>query len=174
MKYKFKHHWSDWVLRIICVWISSLFLSDSFLYIYNAIFNFKGSIYQPLGYWVIQIYHGHFFLENILSITPSSPQAIFGLSIHLILGFFFSILYVFIIYFRFDFNHRFRDGIIYGLCLILFPLFIELPALGYGLLGIKMPYYFLFIIRTIVFHLLFGIGMALGLNLFTLIRHKKY
>lgn len=161
------------LLRIIFVWLTSLVLGDSFLFVFNTIFKLKGSIYLPLGFWAVNIYHGHFFIDNIVNMIPNTSELWLGLAIHIFLGLVFSFIFVWIIYVRFDFKHRFRDGLIYGLCLILFPLFIELPALGFGVLGIKMPNYFLVLSRTIIFHLIFGTGMALGLTLYTRIFQKQ-
>lgn len=168
---KFKYSWSEWIARIICVWMISLFLGDAFLTIFNVIFKMKSSLYQILGIWAENLYHGHFFV-NVSNIEPSVSQSLLGFAVHSSLALVFSIIYVIIIYVRFDFNHRFRDGLIYGLCLILFPLFVELPAFGFGILGIKMPHYFLVISRTIAFHLIFGLGMALGLTLYEVVFKK--
>ncbi len=53
-------------------------------------------------------------------------------------------------------------GPIFGLVLAFFPLFIQLPSMGAGFLGMNNSNHFLLLARVLVAHFSLGVGLAVG------------
>jgi hypothetical protein len=55
-----------------------------------------------------------------------------------------------------------RNGLLFGWITMIFPFFVQMPAMGMGILASNTATPVLIMLRTLVHHSSFGLGLALG------------
>ncbi|HBB52939.1 MAG TPA: hypothetical protein DCZ80_03450 [Legionellales bacterium] len=159
--------------RILFIALFATVLSDIFVHLFNYFYHLPQGVLAPLGRWVAGFPQGNFYLENIFN-EPTLPyETQLGALIHAFIALTFSFFYIILLRSVFGFDHDVRDGLIYGLALMFFPLIFEMPAMGLGYFGMNIANHKLILARLVGDHLFFGLGLGLGLELFNCLFDKK-
>lgn len=159
--------------RILFVALFATLLSDIFIHLFNYINHLPQGVLAPLGRWVLGFPEGHFYVENIFNEATKPYETQVGSITHAIVALIFTGFYIILLNHLFEFKHDLRDAIIYGLLLMIFPLMLEMPAMGLGYFGMNIANQKLILVRLLGDHFFFGLGLGLGLELFNRLFDKK-
>lgn len=154
------------------------FLAVLFLNIAAYLFSVAADLPQNnfglLGRWMNMMAHGR-FMATAISSEPAVPHELaIGLLGHLFTSFVFTLMYLLTCTY-----HPIRkvpplfSGLLFGLILMVFPMFVEYPAMGVRVFAHQWPYMTLGLLRIITCHAFFGIGLGLGRMLLEYIRNAR-
>lgn len=115
-----------------------------------------------LGRWFVMLFHGQYYTSAILAMPAVPYEDFIGLSGHIVIGFIFSTGYVCFIQQDLPALKQLCHSVVFSLCLAVFPLFLELPSMGSGVLGLSSPEPLMVIIRVLSNHFCFGLGLGVG------------
>ena len=153
--------------------LATLFLNIA-VYIFSMAAELPQSNFGLLGRWIYMITQGRFVTPD-LSLEPFVPheQAI-GVLGHLLTSFIFTFLYL-LACMRYSIRKMspILSGLLCGLALMIFPIFIEYPAMGVRVFAYQWPYITPILLRIITCHFFFGIGLGLGRLLLEYIRDAR-
>lgn len=162
--------------EVTCVFFMSLFFMHFAGVFYSKMFHIPVSSVNNwvfLGAWLYDIEsYQQLFSSSFLRQIFFSHEKIIGLSFHLFVAILFSILYVFIRHRYFEKVPKIILGLLLGIVLTAFPFFLELPSMGYGIMGLHTQQPLLTVLRVFMMHGFFGIGLGVG-SLFYAILPRK-
>ena len=153
--------------------LATLFLNIA-AYLFSMAVNLPQSNFGLLGRWIDMMAHGRFITSSI-SNEPAIPHELaIGLLGHLFTGFMFTLIYLLACTY-----HPIRkispilSGLLFGLILMVFPMFVEYPAMGVRVFSEQWPYITASSLRIITCHIFFGLGLGFGRILLEYIRNAR-
>lgn len=114
------------------------------------------------GRWFSIVFEGRFFIPSIGGETARPAEYVIGLSAYYFVSLIFAAAYVIIVEKFLDRRLGLINGIVFGLVTLFFPLFVQLPSMGQGIMAIHSANPLITIGRTLVHHTSFGLGLGLG------------
>lgn len=153
--------------------LAILFLNIA-AYLFSIAANLPQNNFGLLGRWMDMICHGQFTSPSISNEPAVSHELALGLLGHLFTSFIFTLTYL--LFCTIPFFRKISpliSGLLFGLILMVFPLFIEYPAMGIHVFAVQWPYLTFGILRIITCHAFFGIGLGLGRLLLEYIRNAR-
>jgi Protein of unknown function (DUF2938) len=159
--------------RILFITLMAAGFSDLFIHFFNHFFDLPQEIFAPLGRWVMGFQKGHFYVDNINTVASYPHESLIGFIVHLGTALIFAYTFLLLLRYFLGFEHDLRDGMLYGSILMLIPLLIEMPAMGLGYFGMNIANQGLVLTRLAGVHIIFGLGMGLSNELYTLLFVKK-
>jgi Protein of unknown function (DUF2938) len=114
-----------------------------------------------VGRWLLYLPAGIFRHSNIHSASPKDKECIVGWITHYMIGIAFATMFV-----AFAGNDWLRHptlipAIVFGVITVLAPFFILQPALGFGFAASKTPNPAQARLRSLMNHIMFGVGLYL-------------
>jgi hypothetical protein len=123
---------------------------------------------ELLGRWVGCFPTGTFLHSTILA-TPSVPhEKLVGLVSHYLIGLTLSSVLLFPHVRVWHRRVTFRTGVVFGLATCIFPWFLMFPAMGFGIMALRLPNPTTLTLFSACNHVAFGIGIFLWNNLIPL------
>ena len=128
---------------------------------------FGKSHWNLVGRWVAGIPHGK--LKNSeISKSPSVPfESALGWGFHYLTGIIYGVMYIGICL-LIETPPSFISAVAFGVLTAVAPFFILMPGMGMGVLARKTPTPLKNCLSSLFVHAIFGVGLWLGSQLFTL------
>lgn len=114
------------------------------------------------GRWFLMVFNGHFVTPDIAA-EPALPfEYAVGFSAYYAVSLIFASAYLIIFEVLLRRQLGFLNGLAFGLATIVFPLLVQMPAMGSGVFGLKSQIPLALFGRTLVQHACFGLGLGAG------------
>lgn len=142
--------------------LAALFLNIA-LYLFSMVADLPQGNFGLLGRWINMLIHGQFSTISI-SNEPAIPheQAI-GILGHLFTSCAFTFMYLLTCTcLTIRKIPPILSGVLFGLVLMVFPIFLEYPSMGVRVFGEQWPYITPNLLRIVTCHFFFGVGLGLG------------
>lgn len=120
-----------------------------------------------IGRWIRYMPEGIFVHSNISTARKKRGECTVGWVLHYMIGIMFAIVFALIVGNQWMYHPTFVPAISFGLGTVAAPLFIMQPAFGFGFAATKTSKPMQAIIRSVMNHSVFGVGLyvfALLLN----------
>ena len=121
-----------------------------------------------VGRWYLGILRGRFFSSDIAAAPALAGEARAALVGHYLIGIVLSVFYVVAAGWLGVAPSGFVVAVGYGLATCVFPWFLVLPALGFGVLGVNGPPRLRLFTSSVLNHLFYGLGLWWSSNLLQL------
>jgi hypothetical protein len=146
------------------VWIGGIgtLIMDAWLLLRQRLFGVPPLNYALLGRWVGYISRGCFVHESIAKTPALRYERALGWSAHYSIGISFAALLLLIWGVEWSHHPTLLPALTIGLGTVIAPLFIMQPAMGLGIAGSKTPNPTANRLRSVVTHLIYGLGLYLA------------
>jgi len=145
-------------LKTIVVGIGATAAVDVFTFLLS-LFTHKGHGILYIGRWVAYIFKGQ-FVHNTIRETPSiENELLIGWLTHYAIGIAFAFALVMVFGKNWLNSPSLPPAMITGNVTLFIPICIVQPALGFGIAFSKIPHAPLLIIKIILIHAVYGIGL---------------
>jgi len=121
-----------------------------------------------VGRWYLGIARGRFVHSDIAAAPELAGEASAALVGHYLIGIVLSVFYFVVAGFLGVAPSGFLIAVGYGLATCVFPWFLVLPALGFGVFGVKGPPELKLFTSSVLNHLFYGLGLWWSCNLLRL------
>lgn len=149
------------ILKIVLIGIGATLMVDIWGFV-QSLFKIKSLDYRFVGRWIANFPKGKFFHENIMKTEPVRVEVIMGWTAHYLIGIGFSFL-LFIVYGKEWIEEPMLfPAVLIGLITVVAPLFIMQPAFGFGIASSKLPSPNMRRIKSLMTHLIYGIGLYIS------------
>jgi hypothetical protein len=150
------------ILIIICIGVAATLLTDLWNLFLRHGFNIQSLNFCFLGRWILYMPNGK-FMHNTIKITAPKPfECVIGWIAHYSIGIILTLLFIILAPADWIIQPTFLPALLYGITTVIFPLFILQPSLGLGMASSKTPNPTQARIKSIVTHLVFGVGLWLS------------
>lgn len=150
------------LFRIVVMALAAATFADIGRAIYGWLTGTPGANWSLSGRWFLMVFDGHPFTPSIAAEPPLPFEYAVGYSAYYAVSFIFASAYLILFEGLLRRPLGLRNGIAFGLATILFPLLVQLPAMGSGFFGLKTPMPLAIVGRTLVQHICFGLGLGAG------------
>jgi len=147
---------------IVFIGIISTLLTDLWNLILKRGFNIQSLNFCFLGRWILYMPDGTFRHNNIKAMPPKSFECVIGWIAHYSIGIVLTLLFILLAPVDWIIQPTLLPALIYGICTVIFPLFILQPSLGLGLASSNTPNPTQARIKSIFTHIIFGVGIWLS------------
>ena len=146
----------------IGIGIGATLFTDLWNFFLNRSFNIQSLNFCFLGRWILYMPYGKFRHPNIKAVPSKSFECVIGWLVHYSIGVVLTL--VFIHFARVDWLVRptLLPALLYGICTVVFPLFILQPSLGLGMASSNTPNPMQARIKSMMTHIIFGVGLWLS------------
>jgi Protein of unknown function (DUF2938) len=161
---------NEFILRSIFIGVGATAVMDlwaSFL----RIFKVPSLNFAFLGRWIGHISRGKFLHAKISNSAPIRHELLIGWCAHYAIGISFAGLLLLVFGLEWGGNPTLLPALYIGVGTVIAPLLILQPALGAGIASRKTPTPLFNSLKSLVTHLVFGIGLYLAAALLTLLYH---
>lgn len=148
-------------LKIILIGTGATVAIDCFTYIIS-LFGHKPRGILFVGRWLAYFPKGKFFHNTIIETPSIVNELIIGRITHYSIGILFAFLLVKVYGGKWLEKPRLFPAIIIAMITLITPFFILQPALGFGIALSNMPHQIPLLIKTLLIHLVYGIGLYLS------------
>ncbi|MDP4823896.1 MAG: DUF2938 domain-containing protein [Aestuariivirgaceae bacterium] len=156
------HNWGLFGVRAIIAGLAAASMADAGRALYQMLSGFPPVNWSISGRWFLMVFQGEPYVPNI-GMAPSLPHEwLAGHIAYYTISLVFAGLYLFCLSQIFHRKPGLGNGLMFGLITLVFPLFVQMPAMGLGVLALNAPTTVLVLLRTLVHHASFGLGLALG------------
>lgn len=161
MSYKVNHFIV--VLNLAFIAISATALIDLWTYCLKRFFKIASLNYALVGRWVLIFIHsGQFKHQHITQAPKQKNEKIWGWLLHYLIGFAFTCCFIAITGISWLQQPEILSAILFGIATVLFPFLIMQPCFGLGLFAHKVPHPQQARLKSIVTHMLFGLGLFIS------------
>lgn len=150
------------IFVIICIGVVATLLTDLWNLLLKHGFNIQSLNFCFLGRWILYIPNGTFRHNSIKIATPKPFECVIGWIAHYSIGIVLTLLFIILAPGDWINQPTLLPALLYGICTVIFPLFILQPSLGLGMASSKTPNPTLARIKSIVTHIIFGVGLWLS------------
>lgn len=147
---------------IVLIGIFSTLLTDLWNLILKRGFNIQSLNFCFLGRWILYMPGGTFWHNSIRAAPPKSFECVIGWIAHYSIGIVLALLFILLAPVDWIIQPTLLPALIYGICTVIFPLFILQPSLGLGLASSNTPNPTQARIKSIFTHIIFGVGLWLS------------
>lgn len=157
-----KYNWVSFIISTIIAGLVAASIADAGRSLYQLLSGFPPVDWSVSGRWFLMLLKGEPFVPNI-RVLPALPyELLVGHLAYYSISLSFAGLYLFCLERVFHRKPSLGNGLMFGLITLFFPLFVQMPAMGMGVLALNTPTTFLVLMRTVVHHSSFGFGLAMG------------
>ncbi|MCQ0111521.1 DUF2938 domain-containing protein [Zhouia amylolytica] len=147
------------ILKTTLVGIGATIFMDLYALTLRNLFKIPSLNYALLGRWLGHIPKGKFYHLNIITSTPINKELALGWIAHYGIGIGFAFILRQTYGEAWLSNPTILPAIIIGLTTIIAPFFIMQPAFGFGIAGSKLPQPNLVRLKSLLTHLIYGLGL---------------
>ena len=115
-----------------------------------------------LGRWTLLLLEGRWATSDIRTEAPKRLEKPLGLALHYSIGVVLAAAYLLLPAAR----NGISIAVAFGLLTNVFPWFLMFPSMGFGVAGERSPPEALLFRTSLVGHLVYGLGLWLGISLF--------
>lgn len=157
------HH----MITAVIVGIGATLITDLWNLFLRHSFHIRSLNFCFLGRWILYMPDGILRHHNISETKPKSFECLTGWLVHYTIGISLTVFFVIIVSDHWLKQPAFFPALFYGICTVVFPLFILQPALGSGMASSKTKNPLQARLKSLMTHLIFGIGLWVSAHAFT-------
>jgi hypothetical protein len=150
------------IFVIISIAIIATLLTDLWNLFLKHGFNIQSLNFCFLGRWILYMPDGIFRHNSIKATPPKSFECVIGWIAHYSIGVVLTLLFIILAPVNWIIYPILLPALLYGICTVIFPLFILQPSLGLGIASSNTPNPAQARIKSIMTHIVFGIGLWLS------------
>ena len=150
------------LFRIVVMALAAATFADIGRTLYGWLTGTPGANWSLSGRWFLMVFDGHPITPNIAAEPPLPFEYPVGYSAYYVVSFLFAAAYLILFKGLLRRPLGLWNGLAFGLATILFPLLVQMPAMGSGFFGLNTPMPLAIFGRTLVQHTCFGIGLGAG------------
>jgi hypothetical protein len=148
------------ILAALGIGIGATLFTDLWNLFLKRSFNIRSLDFCLLGRWILYIPHGIFRHNNIKATKPKSYECVIGWLAHYSIGISLTLIFIAMVSLNWI-RLTFFSALLYGICTVVFPLFVLQPSLGLGFASSKTPKPVQARLKSLATHVVFGIGIWL-------------
>jgi hypothetical protein len=149
------------LLRILFAGLMAATVADVCRVLYQWATGFPPANWSVSGRWFLNVLSGQFYVPGIAT-APALPHELFtGHAAYYTIAMIFAAAYLIGLAFL-GRRPSLANGLAFGLATMPFPFLVQMPLMGMGVFAIDTATPGLIMLRTLVHHSSFGIGLALG------------
>lgn len=148
-----------YILVAVGIGIGATFITDLWNLFLKRSFNIESLNFCILGRWIMYMPAGTFWHPGIKTTPPKSFECVFGWLAHYTIGVVLTFLFILIVSVDWLTKPILLPALFYGISTVVFPLLVLQPMLGLGLASSKTPNPAQARIKSIMTHIMFGIGL---------------
>lgn len=150
------------LFRIVIIALAAATFADIGRTLYGWLTGTPGANWSLSGRWFLMVFQGHPFTPNIAA-EPALPfEYPVGYGAYYAVSLIFAAAYMMLFEGLLRRPLGLRNGLAFGLATIVFPLLVQMPAMGSGFFGLNTPMPLAIFGRTLVQHSCFGLGLGAG------------
>lgn len=154
--------WARFTITTIVGSLAAASMADAGRSLYESLSGFPPVNWSVSGRWFLMVLKSEPYVPNIATATKLPNELLAGHVGYYTISIVFAGIYLFCLDKIFHRKPSLGNGLAFGLITLIFPLFLQMPAMGMGILALHAPTTMLVLMRTVVHHLSFGFGLALG------------
>lgn len=149
------------LLKISAIGVGATLILDLWNFLLGR-FGIKSLDYRFVGRWIGNFVNGKFYHSNIMMTPPVQNELFIGWAAHYLIGISFSFMLIMVFGNGWLEKPLLLPAILIGLATVIAPLFIMQPALGFGIASSNLPNPIVRVLKSIITHLVYGIGLYLS------------
>ena len=153
---------ADLLLRILLIGAGATLAMDLWAWLRRKAFGIPSLDYALVGRWLGHMTRGRFHHASIVAASPVPAERAVGWIAHYAIGIAFAALPVAIAGTEWVGAPTLAPALVAGLVSVAAPFFVMQPALGFGVAASRTPQPRVARQRSVVTHLVFGIGLYLA------------
>ncbi|NQZ32043.1 MAG: DUF2938 domain-containing protein [Oceanospirillaceae bacterium] len=118
--------------------------------------------YALVGRWIIYMSSGRFRHNDITTAQPIKTELKIGWVAHYIIGIIFAAALILLTGNEWLNTPSVQPAILFGILTVCFPFFLMQPGMGFGIAAAKTPTPNIARLRSLMTHLIFGLGLYLS------------
>jgi hypothetical protein len=150
------------IFVIMFIGIVATILTDLWNLFLKHGFNIQSLNFCFLGRWILYMPDGIFRHNSIKATPPKSFECVIGWIAHYSIGVVLTLLFIILAPVDWIIHPILLPALLYGICTVIFPLFILQPSLGLGIASSNTPNPAQARIKSIMTHIIFGVGLWLS------------
>jgi hypothetical protein len=152
-----------YLYAIVWIGIGATLFTDLWNLFLKRVFNIQSLNFCFLGRWILHMPNGKFRHDNIKATPPKSMECVIGWIAHYSIGIVLTLFFIILAPDDWIIRPTLLPALLYGICTVVFPLFILQPSLGLGLASSKTANPMQARIKSMMTHIIFGIGIWLSM-----------
>ena len=157
-----KHNWALFIFRSLIAGLAAATAADAGRTLYQLATGFPPVNWSVSGRWFLMVLSGQPYVPDIGAAPALPHELLAGHVAYYTISVLFAATYLFALSRTFERKPSLRNGLLFGWITMIFPFFVQMPAMGMGVLALNTEIPGLIMLRTFVHHSSFGIGLALG------------
>ncbi len=149
-------------LRIVVIALAAATFADIGRTLYTWLTGTPGANWALSGRWFLMVFDGQPFTASISAEPSRLHEYAVGYSAYYVISLIFAAAYLILFEDLLKRPLGLLNGLAFGLVTIVFPLLLQLPAMGSGFFGLNTPTPLAIFGRTLVQHACFGLGLGAG------------
>lgn len=150
------------LFRIVVIALTAATFADIGRALYGWLTGTPGANWTLSGRWFLMVFEGHPVTPNIAA-EPALPfEYTVGYGAYYVVSLAFAAAYLTLFEGLLKRPLGLLNGLAFGLSTIVFPLLVQMPAMGSGFFGLKTQMPLAIFGRTVVQHSCFGLGLGAG------------
>ena len=157
-----KHNWALFIFRSLIAGLAAATAADAGRTLYQLATGFPPVNWSVSGRWFLMVLSGQPYVPDIGAAPALPHELLAGHIAYYTISMVFAAAYLFALSQIFERKPSVRNGLLFGWITMIFPFFVQMPAMGMGVLASNTATPVLIMLRTLVHHSSFGLGLALG------------
>ena len=155
-------NWALFIFRSLIAGLAAATAADAGRTLYQLVTGFPPVNWSVSGRWFLMLLTGQPYVPNIGAAPALSHEFLAGHIAYYTISMLFAAVYLFALSQILKRRPSVRNGLLFGWITMIFPLFVQMPAMGMGVFASNTATPILIVLRTLVHHSSFGLGLALG------------
>ncbi|HKR39616.1 MAG TPA: DUF2938 domain-containing protein [Paraburkholderia sp.] len=147
------------IIIAVVIGIGATLAIDLWSLFLKRAFNISSLNYCLLGRWIRHMQGGVFRHKSITAAPPRPFECAAGWIAHYMIGVVFAIVFVFLVSGDWLAQPTLLPALLYGICTVVFPMFIMQPSIGLGIAASKTQNPLQARLKSLGTHAVFGLGM---------------
>jgi hypothetical protein len=156
---------TDMALRVLLVGIGATLVMDLWGWLLRRVYGVSGLDYRLVGRWLGHMLRGRFRHDGIGRAAPVPAEVWIGWAAHYGIGIAFGLGLVAAAGSEWLRQPTPGSAVLAGLLTVMLPYFVMQPAFGLGIAGARTPDPTAARLRSLITHLVFGVGLYLAASL---------
>ncbi|WP_395687799.1 DUF2938 family protein [Aestuariivirga sp.] len=136
--------------------------ADAGRFVYQAISGMAPVNWSVSGRWFLMVLSGQPFVPDMAAAPALPHELLAGHAAYYTISLVFAAAYLLLLDRVWKHPPSLLNGLAFGWVTMIFPFFIQMPAMGMGVFASHTATPLLIVLRTLVHHSSFGLGLALG------------
>jgi hypothetical protein len=158
---------ATYFLSAVLLGVGATVSTDIWALLLKRVFGIPSLSFCLLGRWLLHMPEGKFTHSGIAAAQPKTSECATGWIAHYAIGIVFALLFIAVVSESWLAGPTLLPALLFGAGTVLFPFLIMQPSLGLGLAAAKAPNPAQARLKSLVTHLVFGLGLyvsAIGVS----------